>query len=195
MDHFYKTVPGAFTFPDFYSYLAREMAIISKRESRTVRVAEVGVYRGQSVAYLGVELINCGLGADSRSEGIAEIVMVDRFDEFSASGVVRSLEPIASVLGRVIVGDSAKSAASFGDGSLDAVFIDAGHDYASVAADIDAWRPKVRAGGILAGHDFSLRFPGVIQAVKERFDRVSLWRGVLNEAEGDYFPVWEVAVP
>jgi hypothetical protein len=24
---------------------------------------------------------------------------------------------------------------------------------------------------------------------------VSLWRGVLNEVEGDYFPVWEVAVP
>jgi predicted O-methyltransferase YrrM len=193
MDHFYRAVPGAFTFPDFYSYLALEMAVISKREKRTVRVAEVGVYRGQSVAYLGVELINRGLGGNH--DGTAEIVMVDRFDEFSASSVVRALEPIASVLGRAIVGDSAKSADVFADASFDAVFIDAGHDYENVAADIDAWRPKVRSGGILAGHDFSLRFPGVIRAVKERFDRVSIWRGVLNEAEGDYFPVWEVAAP
>jgi predicted O-methyltransferase YrrM len=53
--------------------------------------------------------------------------------------------------------------------SLDYVFIDAGHDYNSVKVDIESWRWKVRDGGLLLGHDFNKRFPGVRQAVMERF--------------------------
>ena len=56
------------------------------------------------------------------------------------------------------------------DGSLDFVFIDADHSYEAVAADIDAWRSKVKPGGILSGHDYGhIRFPGVARAVDERF--------------------------
>jgi Methyltransferase domain len=58
----------------------------------------------------------------------------------------------------------------FSDGTLDLVFIDADHSYDGCLADIDAWRPKVKAGGILSGHDFDgPRFPGVREAVEERF--------------------------
>jgi len=39
---------------------------------------------------------------------------------------------------------------------LDFVYIDAAHDYRSVRADIMAWLPLVRSGGILAGHDWIL---------------------------------------
>ena len=53
------------------------------------------------------------------------------------------------------------------DGSLDMVFIDAGHDYDSVREDIANWLPKVRPGGIVAGHDYQQRFPGVQRAVAE----------------------------
>ena len=41
------------------------------------------------------------------------------------------------------------------DGSLDFAYLDARHDEASVAEDIAAWWPKVRIGGILAGHDYT----------------------------------------
>jgi hypothetical protein len=47
----------------------------------------------------------------------------------------------------------------FADGSLDAVFLDGSHEAAAVEADVRAWLPKVRPGGVLAGHDWS--FPTV----------------------------------
>jgi predicted O-methyltransferase YrrM len=56
------------------------------------------------------------------------------------------------------------------DCSLDFVFIDANHSYKSVKEDIEAWLPKVRVGGLLTGHDYSNQFPGVVRAVKERFE-------------------------
>jgi hypothetical protein len=38
--------------------------------------------------------------------------------------------------------------------SLDFVYLDARHDYASVRDDLAAWHPKLRPGGIRAGHDY-----------------------------------------
>ena len=52
---------------------------------------------------------------------------------------------------------------------VDLVFIDADHSYKHVKQDIETWRKKVRKGGLLSGHDFSTKFPGVMQAVKESF--------------------------
>ena len=38
--------------------------------------------------------------------------------------------------------------------TFDAVYLDAGHDVANITADIAAWWPLVKAGGLLAGHDY-----------------------------------------
>ena len=38
--------------------------------------------------------------------------------------------------------------------SLDFVYLDARHDYASVSEDLRTWFPMLRPGGILAGHDY-----------------------------------------
>ncbi len=74
---------------------------------------------------------------------------------------------------------SLEAAPMFRDESMDFVFIDANHDYEAVKADIEAWLPKVRPGGVLCGHDYSdgplpggkgeIEFPGVKQAVDEAF--------------------------
>ena len=57
----------------------------------------------------------------------------------------------------------------FEDASVDFIFIDAVHTYKYAKEDIIAWLPKVKSGGVLAGHDYCERFPGVIRAVDEIF--------------------------
>jgi|SRR6185312_11226472 len=53
------------------------------------------------------------------------------------------------------------------DFEVDAVFLDGSHEYAAVTRDIMAWMPRVKKGGILAGHDINSNYPGVGQAVRE----------------------------
>jgi hypothetical protein len=55
----------------------------------------------------------------------------------------------------------------FSDKTIDMVFIDANHTYDAVKADIEAWLPKVRK--IICGHDYADGWPGVKQAVNEKF--------------------------
>ncbi len=62
---------------------------------------------------------------------------------------------------------SLEAAPLYAAGSFDLVYIDACHDYGNVAADITAWIPKTRRW--MAGHDYCSAFPGVMQAVRERF--------------------------
>ena len=56
------------------------------------------------------------------------------------------------------------------DGPLDLVFIDGDHSYEHVKQDIELWLPKLRKGGILAGHDYGHPdLPDVKRAVDEAF--------------------------
>lgn len=51
-------------------------------------------------------------------------------------------------------GDSVSEAAKWGDGvKVDFLFIDGDHSYEAVLADLRSWWPKVRPGGLIAGHD------------------------------------------
>jgi len=71
---------------------------------------------------------------------------------------------------RVLRGGSLEMSEQMKDGILDFVFIDADHRYETVLADIRAWAPKVKQGGIICGHDYNQpNFPGVAQAVRECF--------------------------
>jgi hypothetical protein len=87
---------------------------------------------------------------------------------------------------------SLEAAEKLPDQSLDLVFLDGDHSYSAVKADIEAWLPKVRRGGILSGHDYDNTakygeyFKGVDKAVDERWPA-----GAIN-VEPDY--VWWVRV-
>lgn len=65
------------------------------------------------------------------------------------------------------------------DDQLDFVYLDARHDFESVKSDLALWYPRVRPGGIIAGHDYlDGHIPagvfGVKSAVDEFFGRRNL---------------------
>lgn len=65
---------------------------------------------------------------------------------------------------------SLEGAKTYADKSMDVVFIDAGHTYEDVKADIEAWLPKAKM--VLCGHDYLPDvWMGVIQAVDEKFGK------------------------
>lgn len=71
---------------------------------------------------------------------------------------------------KIIRKPSVEAAADIPDASLDFVFIDADHSYEGCKADIEAWLPKVKPGGLLSGHDYkNTDYPcfGVEKAVDE----------------------------
>ncbi len=81
------------------------------------------------------------------------------------------LKEFADKNGAVLIRDlTVEAAKQFDDKSIDYVFIDAGHHYEAVAADIKAWAPKVRPGGTIAGHDIDL--PDVVKAVEEVYNKM-----------------------
>jgi FkbM family methyltransferase len=69
---------------------------------------------------------------------------------------------------------STKLASIMPDNSFDAVYIDAAHEYEAVKEDIMKWRPKIKKGGIICGHDYIDRPKynfGIIRAVDEIFGK------------------------
>jgi glycosyltransferase involved in cell wall biosynthesis len=79
-----------------------------------------------------------------------------------------NIEPVKQVVNPIRM-TSVEASKLYEDNSLDFVFIDASHEYEDVKADILAWLPKVKIGGILAGHDYDT-FEGVNRAVDEIFN-------------------------
>jgi hypothetical protein len=79
----------------------------------------------------------------------------------------------------IIRATSKEAAAKFQDRQLDFVYIDAQHDYEAVKDDIGRWFPKIRTGGVLAGHDY---LDGQIEAgtfgVKSAVDEFSMAEGL-----------------
>jgi hypothetical protein len=49
---------------------------------------------------------------------------------------------------------SQQAAAEFRDRALDFVYLDARHYRDALLEDLELWAPKIRHGGILAGHDY-----------------------------------------
>ena len=86
----------------------------------------------------------------------------------------------------------ASAAHCFADGQLDFVYIDALHYYEDVREDIELWYPKVRKGGILAGHDYLDGWaPNYVYGVKSAVDEFrSLTRLKLAISREATSPSW-----
>jgi hypothetical protein len=150
-----------FTYPGIY----RRMAENCRPNGILV---ELGAWKGRSSAFLIVEaknkspdiqvhIVDTWLGSGEHTLGMTDGL----YEKF-----LENLSPLkGQYQAHRMTTDEAASL--FQDGSLDGVFIDADHTYEAVKMDIQNWMPKVRSGGILAGHDYIETWPGVIEAVNE----------------------------
>lgn len=102
-----------------------------------------------------------------KSVGVNEIDYNEIFKTFYRN--------VKDSLGRVVIYKMVSEAAvdAVEDESLDFVFIDGNHSFEHVENDISLWFRKVKIGGLIAGHDYGEKFPGVRKAVDKLF-----WAGI-----------------
>ncbi|KKN03117.1 hypothetical protein LCGC14_1110810 [marine sediment metagenome] len=93
---------------------------------------------------------------------------------------------------RLLCAYSSEAALLIEDDSLDWAYIDAGHTEAEAFMDLQLWYPKIKSGGIVAGHDFitGVKDVGVVEAVMEF--RRNLRDGPLHVTEERIASFWWV---
>lgn len=158
----YKDIPGYCDFHDFYKYVFDQLP-------DGALTAEIGVYLGHSVAYMaslskesGKKIVIYAVDTFQGSQEHKSKGKTDFGDAFWQNMFACDVRNYVTTM----TGSSVWAASTLHE-TFDFVFIDAAHDYESVKADIEAWRPKVKSGGILAGHDYCKSWPGVMEAVDE----------------------------
>jgi len=154
---------------DDVNCLLELVAKCRRSEKHSARIVEVGSFVGQAACAIAGSAIPCRVicvdaWQPNRTDCDTISLRVSGATNFYYEGFLRNTLPFPNI--RNIKMQSVDAAKLFADGSLDMVFIDAGHEYEEVVSDISAWLPKVRSGGILCGHDFN-QFAGVRLAVEE----------------------------
>lgn len=154
MQHFYHNIHGWFNFQPLYQETI-------DNATHGQNFVEVGAWKGKSSAFMAVEIINSNKniefdiidtweGSQDETGHMEDPDVVDNtlFETFCSN-----LSPVQDYI-NVIRSDSVEAANIYEDESVDFVLLDGGHSYEQVKADITAWLPKVKKGGILAGDDY-----------------------------------------
>jgi hypothetical protein len=135
-----------------------------------LRVAEIGVWEGRHAKILQNQL------------DIEKMYLIDPYDAYedyeeSKSEVERMRDAKKTAHSKLESYDNvewvelySQQAAQEIDEQLDYVYIDGNHNYDYVKRDIELSYELVEPGGVIAGHDFSISWSGVIQAVIEFAD-------------------------
>lgn len=161
----YKAIPVPDSFTNFEALYRRIVEACPKKGGKIV---EIGAWLGKS-AVLMAELIEQS-GKKIHFVTVDPFVVQPVFDGqlWQFGEVSNSYKPDAHALFEkhireagyqqevFLLADYSEGAVrQFEDNTLDAVFIDGAHDAENVAFDLRAWYPKVKSGGIIAGHDYS----------------------------------------
>jgi len=127
------------------------------------KICEVGVHQGQFLSILSmsgpIHLVGVDIWNEYDQEdyghdpGSYRCLIVDSKNK-EWKEKVQSWAKKLSFKVDIIVNFSVEAAKQFKDDYFDFVYIDADHTYKGVTADLEAWYPKVRKGGMLAGHDY-----------------------------------------
>jgi cephalosporin hydroxylase len=194
----WKDIPGWFNFADIY-----DEAVETARDGDTL--VEVGTAMGRSIAYLARKTIESGknlrivavdlwgaepslapgevpdLNDDTMGFRGRHHALWKRFGNTFRVFLGCMIEHAPEELEKISVVRLRSTEAALMFSECHMVFLDGDHSYQGMCADVEAWRSRVRAGGIFAGHDYGPWFPGVAQAIDERVPHVvqgTCWRAV-----------------
>lgn len=147
-----------------------------RRAGLNHHVCEIGVRAGQNLdqivqgskpsEFVGIDSWDSGEISSQNDVGFSQV----KQDQLESQ--VRNKFAKYGERGRIIRGYFFEVCSQFPDGYFDYIYIDADHSYEAVKRDLEDWYPKVRTGGILAGHDYIAKDSkhvkyGVIEAVDE----------------------------
>jgi predicted O-methyltransferase YrrM len=157
----HNEIQGWFNYTDVFDLL------VSKVPDGGVFV-EGGAWLGSSSSYLcdiaqdriNIFVVDTWKGSSDELNTFHKLAtMTDIYPIFLDNMGDRKFTPIRK--------QSVEASQDFQDNSCDVVYIDMQHTYEAVKEDLNAWYPKVKAGGYIAGHD--AHHPGVSRAIKEFF--------------------------
>lgn len=142
-----------------------ELAYLAEVASHSNFTIEVGSFKGRSSIALSnskrllcVDRWNGKVICGEKPEGID--VLEEAYQEF-----LKNIEPYSNI--QHLKGESVELADNFPNECADVIFIDGGHDYEQVKADIKAYWPKLGKGARMIFHDYAYTKFGVKKAVDE----------------------------
>lgn len=148
-----------YRFRVFYLRSRYELPFVLNAMNLTGEGAEVGVQRGNFsaailTAWRGSTLYSIDPWREFPSSQYVDVSNVSQSaqDDLYREAVAQ-LRPFGS-RSRILRQTSGEAILAIRDNQLDFVYIDAQHHYEAAKEDIDLWFPKVRPGGLLAGHDY-----------------------------------------
>lgn len=107
-----------------------------------------------------------------------------------------AIENLKPYKGARVLKEFSENAAKRYKQEFDFVYIDGNHDYSYVVADILAWYPKIKPGGILAGHDYKnserwhpIRVKDAVLHCADLF-KVKTWFLTMERTEGKQAQSW-----
>lgn len=134
-------------------------------------MAEVGCYAGESTSLFLTKAARM-ICIDPWEPYEEDNGPAGVFPKCSVEGVEDAFDAVVAASGGRVLKIKAPSllaVTAIPDASLDLVYLDGNHAYDQIVADLEAWAPKVKPGGILAGHDYAENRPGVVKGVTERY--------------------------
>lgn len=201
----YKAVPGWLDYENIYR------AAVARATSGELFV-ELGCLYGRSACFMASEIRSSGkkirfdavdrwtikVGKFPKGQPTPPAVekicaagggMFEVFNYYvGACGFSDIINPIRAV--------SPDAASLYHGESIDFLWIDADHTAPAVAADLKAWWPKIKLGGIMAGHDFHCfegvrlsvnRFFGEAEDSRRFYVKPQSWAVVKEPGLGDEF--------
>lgn len=179
---YWENIEGSFSFQPFYENMVMRF--------NNATFVEIGTWQGQSIMYLAERVKELGKNIKLNTIDLFTVQpqqndgTIHHTGEDFYEAYLKNIEPLKDYINTIRM-SSHEAYQLFEDESIDFLFIDGDHSYKAVYKDLTLWYPKIKKGGICAGHDYLW----VDAEVKRAVDQFFLFTGVYQEAGDSWYKV------